>query len=113
MLAAFKTNTHTFDFLVCNPPYISKKEMAGLDKSVLLFEPHAALYGGMDGMDFYRDLAANTRKILKQGGRIYCEIGCDQGEAVGKIFSSENWGSVSIKNDLAGRSRVFKATLDS
>ena len=109
MLTAFKTTAGRFDFLVCNPPYISKQEMTGLDKSVIRFEPRAALYGGTDGMDFYRLLASGAKKILKPGGRLYCEIGCDQGVSVREIFSSEKWDEISIIKDLTGRPRVVTA----
>jgi release factor glutamine methyltransferase len=112
MFTSFKAKTNSFDFLVCNPPYISRQEIVGLDKSVFLFEPHSALDGGTDGMDFYRVLATEAHKFLKPGGRIYCEIGCDQGAAVREIFSSEKWKSVTIRNDLTGRPRVVMAILE-
>jgi release factor glutamine methyltransferase len=109
MLTAFGTRGTMFDFIVCNPPYISAAEMQTLDKSVVGFEPHTALCGGVDGLDFYKILSRDLKKILKPGGRMYCEIGCDQGAAVCEIFSSENWDAVTVRNDLAGRPRVVSA----
>jgi release factor glutamine methyltransferase len=108
MLSALKT-AGRFGFLVCNPPYISQQEMAGLDTSVSSFEPGTALYGGVDGMDYYRVLASAARRILKPGGRIYCEIGCDQGASVCNMFLCEKWNSVTIHNDLTGRPRIVTA----
>jgi release factor glutamine methyltransferase len=98
-----------FDFIVSNPPYVSEKEMAGLDKSVALFEPHSALCGGKEGLDFYYLLAAQAPKILKPGGRIYCEIGCAQKEKALKIFSGASWKNAGIVADLALRPRVVMA----
>jgi release factor glutamine methyltransferase len=106
MLTALKNTTHPFDFMVSNPPYVSKVEMAGLDKSVLSFEPHGSLYGGNDGLDLYRTLAHDATSVLKPGGRLYCEIGCDQSAAVREIFLSERWKSVKVLPDLANRPRV-------
>jgi release factor glutamine methyltransferase len=106
MLTALKNTTRPFDFMVCNPPYVSQAEMAGLDKSVLSFEPHGSLYGGSDGLDFYRTLANDAKSVLKPGGRLYCEIGCDQSAAVRKIFLSGRWKSVKVLPDLANRPRV-------
>ena len=67
-----------FDFIVSNPPYISKSEMEKLDRSVTGYEPLIGLYGGEDGLDFYRYLAQNGKSFIKSQGRIYCEIGATQ-----------------------------------
>jgi release factor glutamine methyltransferase len=99
-----------FDFIVSNPPYISQDEMQQLDPGVSNYEPHIALSGGNDGMDFYRVLASEGKKIVKPGGRIYCEIGCSQGEKSERIFNQSSWGNVKIENDLANRSRIIMAT---
>ena len=57
-----------FDMIVSNPPYITTKEMEELDHSVKDYEPHLALHGGDDGLMFYRAIAENYQKALKQGG---------------------------------------------
>lgn len=98
-----------FDFIVSNPPYISGDEMKSLDASVTTFEPHSALYGGNDGMDFYRLLAKEGKNILKSGGRLYCEMGSDQGETIRNIFQNACWNNINIIFDLAGRQRVISA----
>jgi release factor glutamine methyltransferase len=109
MFTAFGTSADGFDFIVCNPPYISASEMQVLDKSVIDFEPHSALYGGPDGLNFYRVLSTESKKVLKPGGRLYCEIGFDQGDSVRKLFLSENWSAITVRNDIAGRPRVVSA----
>ncbi len=97
-----------FDFIVSNPPYISESEMAGLDESVKNFEPKVALYGGIDGLDFYRKFALMASNYLKPGGALYCEIGFSQGDSVRIIFSTHGWKDITINNDLAGRPRVLR-----
>jgi release factor glutamine methyltransferase len=98
-----------FDFIVSNPPYISRIEMQKLDTSVSDYEPLIGLYGGEDGLDFYHYLAQNGKPFLKDNGRIYCEIGATQDKDVVKIFQSSGWVGIAIHNDLAGRPRIVMA----
>jgi release factor glutamine methyltransferase len=107
-LAAFK-NHEQFDFIVTNPPYIKSSVLPTLDTSVRNFEPLCALDGGPDGLVFYRYLADAAGPLLKDRGRIYCEIGFDQGEAVPEIFSLSGWKNISVANDLGKRPRVIRA----
>ena len=72
------------DALVSNPPYISKKDMESLPTSVRGFEPHLALYGGEDGMEFYDRILEDVCKLLKKGGLLAFEIGWDQGPVLAK-----------------------------
>ncbi len=110
MLSAFKPG-ELFEFIVSNPPYISADEMAKLDKSVSDHEPHTALYGGLDGLEYYRTLASEAPKVLIPNGRIYLEIGYDQGKSVPDILISNGWEDIEVIKDLGGRSRVVKAGL--
>jgi release factor glutamine methyltransferase len=103
-LSAFKTAR--FDFIVSNPPYVSAKEMKELDESVSRFEPAVALLGGEDGLKFYRILAENAKEHLKAGGRLYCEIGNTQKDAVTELLAAGCWKDIRVMNDLAGRPRV-------
>jgi release factor glutamine methyltransferase len=84
-----------FDFIVSNPPYISADELETLDREVKDFEPHRALFGGIDGLDFYSLLSENAKKWLKPGGAIYCEIGYNQEPDVKKLFSNSNCAFLS------------------
>jgi release factor glutamine methyltransferase len=97
------------DFIVSNPPYISLAEMSALDKSVIDFEPTIALYGGFDGFDFYRNLSAEAPLFLKSNGRIYCEIGYNQKEAVITIFQQNGWKDIQTFTDLSQKPRVIMA----
>jgi len=78
-----------FDIIICNPPYIKDREIPFLQKEVRQ-EPEIALNGGKDGLDFYRDIAKESRKFLKKGGSILLEIGFGQKDAVKDIFLYHN-----------------------
>jgi release factor glutamine methyltransferase len=95
------------DILLCNPPYISKKEYEDLDVSVRGYEPKEALLGGEDGLLFYRRLALELPAHLRAGAYVFLEIGWKQGEAVRKLFSSPCWRNICIEKDLAGHDRFF------
>lgn len=90
-----------FDLIVSNPPYISAKDMASLQKEVR-FEPALALYGGEDGLDLYRRIAKAYRPHLAPGGAILLEVG--EGEAT-DVEALLGEGAYSIK-DLCGIDRV-------
>lgn len=93
------------DCIVCNPPYLTDKEMEELPREVKR-EPELALRGGSDGLKFYRIIAGLWREILKDGGLLAFEIGFEQGEAVRDILEKSGYSDVSVFKDLAGRNRV-------
>jgi len=99
-----------FDFIVSNPPYISSTQMKALGNSVAGYEPHTALRGGNDGLDYYRMISGCAKMYLKDGGRVYLEIGYDQGESVPGIFSDDGWAGIAVTKDLAGNNRVVTAS---
>ncbi len=76
-----------FDIIVSNPPYLNSEEMETLPKSVKDYEPNLALFGGEDGLDFYRRIASEVGEYLNPGGVIYLEVGDFQAEKVAEIFS--------------------------
>lgn len=76
-----------FDLIVSNPPYITTAEMKGLERSVQEYEPHLALWGGGDGLDFYRSISDKYRACLKPGGYLCFEFGEEQGDAVCDILT--------------------------
>ena len=63
------------DLIISNPPYIPTREIFGLDSTVRDYEPHSALDGGKDGMDFYKHIFTNAAKFLKHNGYIILEMG--------------------------------------
>lgn len=106
--SALKANNQ-FDILVSNPPYISTSDVQQLEKCVTDFEPLHALDGGDDGLDFYRYLATTGKGYLKPKGRIYLEIGFDQGESVPALLKGNEWEEVKLYYDLGRRPRVVSA----
>ena len=98
-----------FDLIVSNPPYITGEEMTELPKSVSDFEPHMALYGGEDGLDFYRAIAKNYVQALKPGGFICFEFGMGQGDAVCAILEANGYTILERTRDYNGRERAVLA----
>lgn len=97
-----------FDCVVSNPPYVAGTEMAGLQKEVLA-EPKTALFGGEDGLDFYRSIAKNWFEHIAPGGFIAFEIGDTQGRAVEAILKENGYYGVSVWEDYAGLDRIVTA----
>ena len=95
-----------FNLIACNPPYLSGADMLKLQPEVAR-EPRGALYGGEDGLDFYRRLAARAADHLEAGGVLLMEIGMGQDGDVLSLFRS--WPKVMIHPDLAGIPRVVEA----
>ena len=99
----------SYDIICANPPYVPTAEIEELEPEVRDHDPLLALDGGADGLDFYRRLAKEAGAHLNDGGEILLEIGCEQGEAVMKIFAEAGWREGHVEKDLAGRDRVFSA----
>ena len=95
-----------FDCIVSNPPYIPDGDIAGLDPSVRDYEPHLALKGGADGLDFYRAICENWRGALRTGGRLYFEVGIGQADDVLRIMRAVGFGDIEVIPDLNGIPRV-------
>lgn len=92
------------DLLVSNPPYIPSSELPHLPQQVRR-EPAIALDGGADGLYFYRRLAADAARLLKEGGLMLMEHGCDQAEDIAQIMSQAGWQSLEIIKDYGGHQR--------
>ena len=95
-----------YDILVSNPPYVTRREMQELDKSVSEFEPHEALYGGPDGLDFYRAICAKWSSLLVPGGMALFECGWQQAADVAAIMEETHYTGVGITEDLSGVPRI-------
>ncbi|RCK99972.1 MAG: release factor glutamine methyltransferase [Candidatus Tokpelaia sp. JSC189] len=103
----FEAVNGRFDLIISNPPYIAHDDIAGLDISVRRFDPLRALDGGMDGLDFYRALAADSKPYLYPSGKIAVEIGIGQKNDVTKIFAQHNYSLEETKNDLSSIDRAL------
>ena len=98
-----------FDMIVSNPPYITTAEMAELDGSVKDHEPHMALHGGDDGLEFYRAIAKNYTAALKPGGFLCFEFGMGQGDAVCTILEENGYTILERTRDYNQRERAVLA----
>jgi release factor glutamine methyltransferase len=94
-----------FDVIVSNPPYVAV-ESPELADGVLEWEPHEALFAGVDGLDDIRALIAGALAHLAAGGWLVLEIGSDQGPAVRELFDREGYADVEVRRDLAGHDRI-------
>lgn len=98
-----------FDMIVSNPPYITGPDMAELPQSVKDFEPHLALFGGRDGLDFYRSIAKGYKHALKPGGYLCFEFGDGQGDDVCRILTENGYTILERTKDFNDRERAVLA----
>ena len=101
-----------FDIIVSNPPYITDQEMLELPASVSDFEPHLALCGGEDGLDFYRAIAKNYAEALKPGGYLCFEFGMGQGDGVCRILEENQYTILERSRDYNDIERAVIAQLN-
>ncbi len=100
-----------YDFIVSNPPYIVKDVISTLMPEVKDYEPANALDGGEDGLDFYRQIIKESPKYLNKKGRLYFEIGYDQGESVSNLMRDADFEDILVKSDLSGNDRCVMGIL--
>ena len=82
----FAEISEKYDIIVSNPPYISREDESEVGLNVLYSEPHLALFADEDGLAIYRRIAEDAKYHLKDGGKIYLEIGYKQGQSVPELF---------------------------
>jgi release factor glutamine methyltransferase len=99
-----------FDLIVSNPPYVARGDIATLSPEVREYDPALALDGGADGLDGYRAIAADARRLLAPGGRLIVELGMGQESAVRALFTNAGLTVGAARNDLAGIPRALSAT---
>lgn len=106
----FENINTKFDCIVSNPPYIEDNIIKTLPKEVQN-EPYIALAGGEDGLKFYRIIAKNAKKFLKENGFVAVEIGYDQKNKVMQIFENEGYRNIYSKKDFGGNDRIVIANI--
>ena len=98
-----------FDMIISNPPYIPNRELEELPISVREYEPHLALFGGDDGLNFYRAISKNYAAALKPGGYLAFEFGDDQGDDVCRILEECGYTIIERAKDFNDRERAVLA----
>lgn len=106
MLKPLIENNIKLDVLVCNPPYIPSDEV--MEKSVVDFEPHVALFGGKDGLQYYREVFKDCEKVLKDKAFMAFEMGWNQREAMSRLIEQDLPGwPYEILKDINGKDRML------
>lgn len=108
LFAALEENMK-YNIIVSNPPYITSSEMEGLPVDVQK-EPHLALWGGFDGLDFYRKIIKQAPDFLETGGRLFVEIGSKQGQEVSCLFKENAFTNIEVIKDWNNLDRVVSGT---
>ena len=98
-----------FDMIVSNPPYITVEEIKTLEPSVRNYEPHLALCGGEDGLDFYRAIVEKYKHALKPGGYLAFEFGEDQGDDICSILINNGFTILERTKDFNETERAVLA----
>jgi release factor glutamine methyltransferase len=106
LLEAF-AETRFADFILCNPPYVSKQEVAALQREVRDWEPRAALTDFDDGLSFYRRLLLDAPARIRAGGYLICEMGYTQSAQVLALVDSDAWDEPRLLDDLQGIPRTI------
>jgi len=96
-----------FDFIVSNPPYVSKEDYGKIQKEILNYEPNIAITDFYDGFKFYRKIISLAAQILKPNGKLFLEIGQGQSKKINEIMKENNFKEVSIVQDYQKIDRVM------
>ncbi|MDN5297915.1 MAG: release factor glutamine methyltransferase [Clostridiales bacterium] len=96
-----------FDLIISNPPYIPISDRETLQHEVSCFEPETALFGGDDGLDFYRRMIPMAERHLKAEGLLMFEAGHDQGERIAAMMWEAGYEDVHLECDLRGVPRFI------
>lgn len=98
---------NSVDVLASNPPYVNEGRPDLIQREVRDWEPHEALFGGVDGLDFFRRLLADGLKYVRPGGYLVFEIGYSQLDAISDIIAALEWEPVDVTRDLQGIPRTL------
>lgn len=97
------------DIILSNPPYISEAELERLETEVIGYEPKAALYGGIDGLAFYRRIITEAPERLSKGGFLLLEMGFGQSQSIrGLMEKEQRYSDITVLKDYSGIDRVIR-----
>lgn len=104
------SSTISYDIIVSNPPYICESEKKDIEKNVLHFEPHNALFVSDENpLIFYKRIAEISFTILKNGGKLYFEINRSHGQEIIELLKSKGFSDIELRKDISGNYRMIKA----
>jgi release factor glutamine methyltransferase len=102
-----------FDIIVSNPPYVKKTEASSMNKNVLQYEPHLALFvDDEDPLKFYRAIAEFGMNHLNKNGKLFFEINETLGKEVTELLQQLGYSNIELRTDLQGKDRMVKASLN-
>jgi len=100
-------NFPQFDIIVSNPPYVSREDFKSLQKEIREFEPKSAVTDERDGYTFFREISRKSLNKLKEGGRLFFEIGEGQSEGVTEIMKENNFKNITVIKDYQNIDRII------
>ncbi|WP_461641474.1 peptide chain release factor N(5)-glutamine methyltransferase [Labilibaculum euxinus] len=99
-----------FDIIVSNPPYVTEAEKSKMEKNVLDYEPHTALFvTDHDPLIFYRTISEMALLHLKKGGKLYFEINESLGNEMVELLEQKGFNSIRLRSDINGKNRMISA----
>ncbi len=101
-----------YDYIVANPPYIALGNLARVEDSVLHFEPHQALFGGVDGLDVIRRFLAEAPLHLEKNAKIFMEFDYTQKESIQELLTELHYVGIDFGRDQYGRWRFVCVCTD-
>ncbi len=105
--STFKTKE--FDIVICNPPYVNKSDINNIQKDIISYEPHEAIFAKEKGYFYYKKIIQNLNKNYKCGQKVLFEMGIGQLEIISNLLKNNDFRLVRIKNDIAGIPRCIAA----
>ncbi|WP_321514843.1 peptide chain release factor N(5)-glutamine methyltransferase [Marinifilum fragile] len=98
------------DIIVSNPPYVTNAEKEKMEKNVLDFEPHTALFvSDHDPLIFYQRIAELAQEYLKEGGKLYFEINESLGKEMSELMEQKGFYNIQVRKDINGKDRMMSA----
>ncbi len=101
-----------YDYIFANPPYLARARIDDVQKSVLDWEPHDALFGGEDGLDFIKILLSEAKKYLNKDGVLYFEFDSWQKNVIEKLFKQYEWKEYEFRKDQFNKWRWVRAEMN-
>ncbi len=96
----------SFDLVTANPPYIAESERGTLDRGIVDFEPHVALFGGSSGFDVIDRIVDGAPSVLAVGGVLAMEVGAGQAEGTASRMAERGFSEVEVRRDYGGVDRI-------